>query len=134
MARLFMPILIMPVVAGAASALAWGLGPGLGLGGTFGWYDNFYYPGTGVYVYDRFRRPYRWNDSQRRFWQSRPGWNQPGARANWNEFRRDYRAERRDLRGDLRENRRDFRNGEINRDQLSRYGGIERKWFVPSHS
>lgn len=46
-----------------------GVGPGLGLGSTFGWYDNFYYPGTGVYVYDRFRRPYRWNDSQRRFWQ-----------------------------------------------------------------
>ncbi|MCC2979260.1 hypothetical protein [Sphingomonas sp. IC4-52] len=95
----------------------WG-GYGPGYGSTFGWYNDFYYPGTGVYVYDRFRRPHRWNDAQRRYWQGRPGWNQPGARANWNDFRRDYRAERRDLRRDLRENREDFRNGTINRDQF----------------
>lgn len=36
---------------------------GVGLGGTFGWYDNFYYPGTGVYVYDQYRRPRRWNNA-----------------------------------------------------------------------
>lgn len=89
-----------------------------GYGGSFGWYDNFYYPGTGVYVYDRNRRPSRWNDSHRRYWQGRPGWNRPGARANWNDFRRDYRNERRDLRGDLRDNRRDYRDGTINREQF----------------
>lgn len=89
-----------------------------GVGGSFGWYDNFYYPGTGVYVYDRYRRPHRWNDGQRRYWQSRPGWNGSGARANWNDFRRDYRAERRDLRGDLRDNRRAYRDGTINREQF----------------
>ncbi len=91
---------------------------GLGYGGTFGWYNNFYYPGTGVYVYDRYRRPYRWNDAQRRYWQSRPGWNRPGARANWNNFRRDYRDERRDYRGDLRDNRQAYRNGTIDRGEF----------------
>ena len=91
---------------------------GVGYGNTFGWYNDFYYPGTGVYVYDRFRRPHRWNNAQQRYWQSRPGWNRPGARANWNDFRRDYRAERRDYRGDLRDNRRDYRNGTINREQF----------------
>lgn len=91
---------------------------GYGYGGTFGWYNDFYYPGTGVYVYDRYRRPHRWNDAQRRYWQGRPGWNRPGARANWNDFRRDYRGERRDYRGDLRDNRRAYRNGEIDRGQF----------------
>lgn len=37
----------------------------------WGWYGDYYYPGTGYYVYDRYRRPYRWNDSQRRYWESR---------------------------------------------------------------
>ncbi|WBH17176.1 peptidase [Sphingomonas radiodurans] len=94
---------------------------GAGLGGFnngFGWYNNFYYPGTGVYVYDRNRRPFRWNDGQRRYWQGRPGFNQPGARANWNGFRQNYRAERRDYRGDLRDNRQAFRNGTIDRGQF----------------
>lgn len=96
----------------------WG-GYGAGYGGLgYGWYNNFYYPGTGVYVYDRDRRPYRWNGAQQRYWQSRPGWNRPGVRANWNDFRRDYRKERRDYRGDLRDNRQAFRNGTINRDQF----------------
>ncbi len=94
-----------------------GWGGGYYGGGAWGWNNNFYYPGTGVYVYDRYRRPHRWNDAQRRYWQSRPGWNQPGARANWNDFRRDVRGERRDYRGDIRDNRRDFQNGTINREQ-----------------
>lgn len=37
----------------------------------WGWYDDFYYPGTGYYVYDRYRRPHRWSDSQRVFWTQR---------------------------------------------------------------
>ena len=31
----------------------------------YGWYDNYYYPGTGIYVYDSYRRPHVWNDRQR---------------------------------------------------------------------
>ena len=49
-------------------------GGGYGYGGMyspFGWYDDFYYPGTGFYVYDSYRRPHRWNDYQRRYWTQR---------------------------------------------------------------
>lgn len=50
----------------------------------FGWYDNFYYPGTGVYVYDRYRRPYRWNDGQRAYWEGRRGsWGGGPIRDQW---------------------------------------------------
>ena len=42
-------------------------------GSPFGWYDDFYYPGTGIYVYDSYRRPHRWNDTQRRYWSQRSG-------------------------------------------------------------
>jgi hypothetical protein len=37
----------------------------------WGWYDDYYYPGTGYYVYDRYRRPYPWNDDHRRHWEGR---------------------------------------------------------------
>lgn len=36
-----------------------------------GWYDGFYYPGSGYYVYDRGGRRQRWNDGQRRYWEGR---------------------------------------------------------------
>lgn len=50
----------------------YGYGAGYGYGDPYyGWYDGFYYPGTGYYVYDRYRRPYRWTDSQRRYWEVR---------------------------------------------------------------
>lgn len=39
-----------------------------GYGSPYGRYDNYYYPGTGIYVYDRNRRAYRWSDRQRRHW------------------------------------------------------------------
>ena len=37
----------------------------------FGWYDDFYYPGSGIYVYDSYRRPRVWSSSQRSYWTSR---------------------------------------------------------------
>lgn len=64
----------------------------------YGWYDGFYYPGTGYYVYDRYRRPHRWNDYQRGYWENRRhayrGYmrGRPhGFRQNWRDFRRDRR-------------------------------------------
>lgn len=36
----------------------------------WGWYDGYYYPGTGYYVYDRYRRPYPW-DHYRDYWEGR---------------------------------------------------------------
>ena len=37
----------------------------------WGWYDNYYYPGSGIYIYDRWRRPHRWSDRHRRYWTER---------------------------------------------------------------
>jgi len=36
-----------------------------------GWYGGYYYPGTGYYVYDSYRRPHRWSDRQQRYWSQR---------------------------------------------------------------
>lgn len=47
----------------------------------WGWNDGYYYPGTGYYVYDRYRRPYRWTDTQRNYWEQR--------RVRFNGTRRD---------------------------------------------
>ena len=62
----------------------------------YGWYDNYYYPGVGVYLYDRSGSRHRWNDGQRRYWESRRG--QSEQRENWGGYRdrdgRDYRRDR----------------------------------------
>lgn len=36
-----------------------------------GWYGDYYDPGSGLYVFDRYRRPYRWTEDQRRYWEAR---------------------------------------------------------------
>jgi hypothetical protein len=46
----------------------YGAYPGYYGGLGYGWYDNYYYPGTGVYVYDSYRRPHMWSDRQRSYW------------------------------------------------------------------
>jgi hypothetical protein len=45
-------------------------GYGYGYGGydPFGWYGDYYYPGTGIYVYDRDRHRRVMTDEQRRYW------------------------------------------------------------------
>jgi hypothetical protein len=59
----------------------YGGGYGYGYVSPFGWYDDFYYPGTGIYVYDSYRRPRVWNDTQRRYWSQRTTtWNRDGSR------------------------------------------------------
>lgn len=62
----------------------------------FGWYDGGYYPGVGVYVYDSYRRPHRWNEAQERYWSQRQQsvrttattrtGRQPTFRENWSSF------------------------------------------------
>jgi hypothetical protein len=94
----------------------YGAGYGGGLsGGYFGWYGDYYYPGNGIYVYDRYRRPYRWNDGQRRYWEGRRG-NYRGDR-NWNGFDRD--GDRRIWNG----NRQYQRNDGMNRGDRTRGDG-----------
>lgn len=62
----------------------------------YGWYDDFYYPGTGYYVYDRVGRRHAWNDGQRHYWQGRRGQGRP--RSNWNGYRGGLSAEARQQR------------------------------------
>ena len=62
-----------------------------------GWYNNFYYPGNGYYVYDRGGRRHRWNDGQRRYWEGRRVERRDDR---WRGRDRDRRADgRRDWRG-----------------------------------
>ena len=62
---------------------------GYGFGASyFGWYGDYYYPGSGIYVYDRYRRPYRWNGDQQRYWSGRQQYRGAGytGRGNWGGF------------------------------------------------
>jgi hypothetical protein len=55
-------------------------------GSNFGWSRNSYYPGTGVFVFDRSGAQRQWNRREQRYWQHR-------ARQNQND-RRDRRQRR----------------------------------------
>jgi hypothetical protein len=64
----------------------------------YGWYGDYYYPGTGVYVYDSYRRPHQMSDSQRRYWTDRKNHYRARAgaqsvttpaRQNWSGFQRE---------------------------------------------
>lgn len=98
---------------------------GYGIGGFgdpyWGWNNGFYYPGTGYYVYDRYRRPYRWNGAQQRYWEGRRyawrGGNRD-VRDNWRDFRRDRRGDDRAFRQDRRGDRQAFRNGQVTRPEF----------------
>ncbi len=89
----------------------------------YGWYDGFYYPGTGYYVYDSYRRPRYWSDAQRRYWNQRlityrtRNGNRSEIRSNWSDFLRDRRVDNRRFRQDLRQDRRALSSGNITRQQ-----------------
>ncbi len=121
-------LVLLAAVAGALSACGTGTYGGVSLGSTgyydrgyaaqshYGWYGDRYYPGTGIYVYDNNRRAYRWNDSQRRYWEARRyRGDRRALRADWRDFRQDRRQRvvreiRRDVRQDARQDaRRDAR-------------------------
>lgn len=124
---------------------AYGYGSSYGYGSPYyGWYDDFYYPGTGYYVYNRSGSRYRWSDAQRRYWEQRRG--DGRRRDNWSGYRtpsdavnawtnggnpngvrtdssrREYRQERRqDNRGfrvERRADRQAARDGSITREQF----------------
>lgn len=54
----------------------------------WGWSGDYYYPGTGYYVYDRGNVRHRWTDQQRGYWQ--------GRTQRWNSDRREVRPMWRD--------------------------------------
>lgn len=53
----------------------------------YGWYNDYYYPGAGYYVYERSGARLRWNGGQRRYWQAR----RPRGRVveNWSGYGRE---------------------------------------------
>lgn len=53
----------------------------------YGWYDDYYYPGAGYYLYDRYGTRHRWNDGQRRYWEGRRDGHR--HRENWSGYHRD---------------------------------------------
>lgn len=64
-------------------------GGGIG-SGYYGWYDNFYYPGAGSYVYDRYRRARPWSGAEQHYWQQRRyGLGDRNLRPDWRGFRPD---------------------------------------------
>lgn len=82
---------------------------------SYGWYDGFYYPGTGYYIYDSYGRRHRWSDRHRHYWEARRG-DRRDHRDNWSGYRRDRDGRYHDgdrLRGDDRDWRgRDGNRGE----------------------
>ena len=98
--RIFYPALALAAVAGLAACSSSDYGRhgygysrvGVGVGYAspyYGWYDGFYYPGTGYYVYDRQGSRHRWRDSDRRHWEGRR--HDGHGRDNWSGYhhRRD---------------------------------------------
>lgn len=84
---------------GGYGGYGYGAGYGYGYGMPYyGWYDGFYYPGSGYYVYDRYRRAHRWTDAQRRYWEWRRKGSRPSTSAtgkilqNWADFQDGPRA------------------------------------------
>ena len=60
----------------------------------YGWYDNYYYPGTGFYVYERSGARHRWSGGQRHYWQARRP--RSGVAENWSGYGHDRPAQRQD--------------------------------------
>jgi hypothetical protein len=57
----------------------------------FGWYDGYYYPGNGYWMYDRYGSRFRWSDRQREYWEHRRDrgeWHGPRERP-WQPGMRD---------------------------------------------
>jgi hypothetical protein len=89
----------------------------------YGWNNGFYYPGTGYYVYDNYRRPYRWTNAQRNYWLQRQRAyrarhkDNVQIRENWQDFRRDRRQDNRSFRVERRQDRVALRNGQVTRQE-----------------
>jgi hypothetical protein len=87
----------------------------------YGWYDGYYYPGSGAYVYDRAGRGYRMRAQDRAYWEARRE-----ARAERREQRMERREDRLERRLERREMRAERRNDPalIERRQARRSEGV----------
>jgi hypothetical protein len=101
-----------------------GYGAGYAYDPWWGWYGDYYYPGIGIYVFDRNGRRYRWNDDHRRYWEGRRqrwggrDWNDRrwerwdgyrGDNSNWGRGDRSGEWRDRSQRQEWNENPRSFR-------------------------
>ena len=107
-------------------------GYGLSDGGPFyGWYDNYYYPGSGYYLYDRAGRRHAMNKEQQRYWlnRARTPADRAQIRQNYSQFRADQRSDRAAYRAERRENRAAYRAGTLTRQQLRAEQRSDRRAF-----
>ena len=82
----------------------------IGFGG--GWYDNYYYPGYGIFLFDTFGRRYPMREQYRRYWSEQ--------RHNWYRENRGRDRERSHYKGrdrDYKDNRRHERPGSPDRQE-----------------
>ena len=84
----------------------------------YGWYGDYYYPGIGIYIFDRWGRRHRWNDDHRRYWEHR--------RHNWRD--RDWNDRRWERWDGFRGDRRDWRRGDRDRGDWRRDRSMRRDW------
>lgn len=84
---------------------------------TYGWYDDFYYPGRGYYIYDRSGHRHAWNREQRRHWlsRSRDREDRRQIRQNFRTYRADRLNDRSGYRAERRANREALRSGQLGR-------------------
>lgn len=81
----------------------------IGFGG--GWYDQYYYPGYGIYIFDRGGRRHAMHANHRRYWAR-----QRAAYGGHRARDRRYRDVDSSRRGDRRDRRIDRRNDSRDRD------------------
>jgi hypothetical protein len=86
---------------------------------TYGWYNNYFYPGTGAYVYDRRGQRYGYNNDQRRFWErNRFNIRDREDLRDVRRFSRDQRQDRREFVRERRDDRGAVRNGTVTREEF----------------
>lgn len=97
-------------------------------GGYYGWYDDFYYPGTGYYIYDRRGTRHRWSDRYRDYWMARRIRGRT-YRDNWSGYQvpRHYRDQRPAYRDRDWSRRDDDRRWRDRRDQRQERRGDRRQ-------
>ena len=62
----------------------------IGFGG--GWYDNYYYPGHGIFLFDTFGRRYPMREQYRRYWgERRHNWYREHRGRDWERSRYEGR-------------------------------------------
>jgi hypothetical protein len=101
-------------------------------GGPFyGWYDDYYYPGSGHYIYDRRGHRRAMNQAQRRYWLSRAQnrEDRQQIRQNYREFRSEQRGDRARFRAERQANREALRSGQIDRQQFRAERRSDRRAF-----